>query len=85
MKLPKVWRWAQKSDMLRIKAGALAAGTSAPIMLTGPIFGFNIFIFKNSEQKPYEKNIEKRAEEALSQIVREEYQQEIWGKRTTND
>lgn len=81
MKLPRVWRWAQKSDILRIKAGALAAGMSAPIMLAGPFFGLNIFIFRNIEQEPYEQNIEKRAKEALSQIVREEYQQEIWGKK----
>lgn len=81
MKLPSILKSSQKSDIFRIKAGALAAGTSGPIILTGPIFGFNIFIFKNCPQKQYEKNIEKRAEEALNKIVREEYQQELWAPK----
>lgn len=72
MKIPKIYKYTEKSDIFRIKAGSLAAGVSGPILLAGPIFGFNIFIFQEKPQKPYEKNIQKRAEDALEKIVYEE-------------
>lgn len=74
MKIPKIYKYTEKSDILRIKAGAIVAGAPAPLILTGPIFGFNILIFREKPQEQYEKNIEKRAEKALQKIVREEYQ-----------
>lgn len=74
MKLPSVIKYTIQSDILRIKAGALVASAPAPLILTGPIFGFNIFIFREKPQEQYEKNIEKRAEKALKKIVHEEVQ-----------
>lgn len=77
MKLPKFLKYTTQSDILRIKAGAIAASAPAPLILTGPIFGFNIFIFREKPQEQHEKNIEKRAEKALREIVHEEYQKNL--------
>lgn len=77
MKIPRIYKYTENSDILRIKAGAIAAGAPVPLIITGPIFGFNIFIFRDKPQEQHEKNIEKRAEKALREIVHEEYQKNL--------